>query len=284
MASQPATVPKSKPPGWLRKGLGLLVTFFPVLFVVALLLSYKEGYIWARLCFGYLNSIDGNEYVLHDILLLCIISANMTVVIGFVSYLRALFKGLVQYDGEDRKFFGKIGFVNMVVILVILFLCISYVWFVVASLFNRGGWFTFHHLVDVNRWMTPVVFFLFLLSDILTYWANAKSKTKDPTKNDKERVAEAKAAWDSIWYINLPVLIVSLFSIGLGWIGVSMRQLTGSIDQSLFERPFVAEQTLDMSMVHLFLSGLESGMIFSTIVYSQIVFIVIMNRKLEKPA
>lgn len=263
---------------WAGKGVSLFVTFLPVIFVVVLLHSYKQGYLWARKCFGYFNSIDGNEYVLNDILLVCIISANMTVVIGFVNYLRGLFKGLVQYDGEDRKFYGKLGFVNMIVILLILLLCTSYVWFVLASLFNRGGWFTFDRLVAVNQFMTPVVFGLFLVSDLLTYWANAKAEQKDPLKKETVRLAEAKAALDSIVFINLPVLLVSLFSIILGGMGVSMPQLTGGIDQSLFSRAFVAEQTLDMDMVHLFLSGLESGMIFSTIVYSQIVFVVITNR------
>lgn len=272
---------------WFKVFCNSLLVFLPLVGAVISVLRYGSG----SDLLVFFNRIEGNEYPINNILLSAIISGFLVIFIGLIFYFNGVYDDISNYTGQNNniKNLNKWCFYLLGSVLIIFVIYILFLWISTLQDISQGSkLFNLHNLIFFNKILSVTVFLIFFITDLLIKKSqefqlqeNTLALKNDPTDNvlikkiehNKNHIRLSK---DATWLINIPTLLLTV-SIILFIEQISQRtRFKNCIDQG-FHCVEIPNQLSD-KLFALFLNGLETGVIASGIIISQVIFIVLKTR------
>jgi len=251
---------------WFRLGV-----FLPLLAAMFLIVAY--GFGWNT--FALLNRVEGNTFVINDVLFLLIVASYGVVFIGLLFALLGTGDDLFAYKGVNASI-KKLDKASLVILIGVCFLLFIYLGMMCAALFGLKS-LGVETLILVNRWCSLLIFTLFLTTDWLSY--RSKKLQHEEICGDK-KAAEPKSELEfyelAILLIDVPALTLSALMIWLVWYVSENPVFKGVIDRDL--NFFISSDLLNLRLFSLFIHGIETGVIASIIIFSQAVYLVLRSR------
>lgn len=262
----------------------LLTTFFFTVFPIAacliLLTMYSSGKVPLEKWFTSFG-IKNNEYHIHNVLLSFIIVSYLLVFINLLIYLIETQRKAIDYNGSNNLF-KKINLGGQLVNLAVLI--------TIGIFILRVS--DYNDIIHFNRYISIGIFLAFALTDGLFWYQEfLERKTLEEQKLliDKKQITEetrklietekenAKIKINqcsnniafsrkSILLINLPALLILSFSLYL---------ITKIEDNEFFMCHLNGTVLCTIEHFNLFIDGLETGVIFTSIIITQIIFSVL---------
>jgi hypothetical protein len=265
-----------------------LVVFSPLVVATFFIISYNNS----PNVLAFLNRIDGNQFTINNTLLIYITAGFGVIFIGLIFYLFGLMDDVFSYCGGQRIVLRINKSCLIALVVVIVFLVVYGLYFIISSsgLISKGNKiFNLNNLVLFNKYLTFIIFVIFCVVDILIKWSHnlqlkehnnaltngsSDPKLKQKIESNKNQIQLSK---DATWLINIPTLFLSLLTIVFTEKILALSIYTNFIDQSFKYPPEIPDYLKD-NFFHLFVNGVETGIIMSIIIFSQIVFLVIRIR------
>jgi hypothetical protein len=256
---------------WLKL---LLKYFAPLIFIVFILISASFYSEWIGI-FNNFNNIEGNEFVLNNLLLLFIGLSYFTVIYFLFFFGVSTLIAAIKYKGDNKTvqvFYG----ISILLLIIAFFIICGLVGIVLLQIYTKFTYWTFEDTIKNNHYITLIVFIIFFFLDLQLYFiSQIRSKTEtEPTKKQK-LLSEMNLSKESIWLIDIPMILISLFVIFL-----SHSISTNGIFNNLFDSRYsIQYQITDESpfkfVITSFTNGFETGMLIASIIFSQIIYTVL---------
>jgi len=267
------------------------LTFLPLLAVIKLLWTLIAGDNDSVLY--YFNRIQGNDFVLADVLFACMFASYVTILFGLAIYLSDVMRGLDEHRGSDRTI-SVLSRCAVIVLGVVALALILYVVFVLLACFSVDLYgplnLSFETFLRIDRWLSVGVFALFCAADLVLCYTQRRQRRqnlKELGSADQEELkrilktrirrnrALSEFSMCSVKLVNLPTLIVNCGMICLVEALERSDSLHWKVDGTLH---FLRIEHLETSHYLLFLDGLEAGVITATIIFSQLVYATLKYR------
>lgn len=246
-----------------------VIVFSPWLIAMAFIVAF--GFGWDTLS-GFKN-IEGNRFIINDVLFVLIMSSYGVVLIGLIFSLIEMINDLFEYkrhNGRIRKLDGW-GLAGLAAVFALLVVYVAMVLFALVGIAR----FSVEDLVSANRWLSLIIFGLFLGTDYLAFQSKRVQGEED--KDDAVRRQPLKEFYElAILLIDIPALTLSGLMIFLTWYMGSGTYFKGIIDRELHF--YVSTEPLSSDVFSLFIHGTEAGVIASIIIFSQVVYLVLKAR------
>jgi hypothetical protein len=288
---------------------GLLI-FAPLIVSTIAIIKYRtntEG--WFNTIVSRFSYIDGNYYLVNNVLLAYIIAAYLTILIGFIFYFNGLHNDIFHYSG-DNKFVVLLNKLSFYLLLFCVYTpLVVYILFLFVScsgyIFIGNKIFNLHNLVLANKYLSILVFGIFLMTDSFTWLSNLIQKEENQKllgskETDTEIIRridhnnnDIDLAKVATYLINIPVFVLTMASVFFTQYLEGAERFKGIVNQQLhyIEIPRSLEnlchigvqlggacsypKPLNGVLFDLFMNGLETGIITASIIISQFIFIVL---------
>jgi hypothetical protein len=267
-----------------------LVIFAPLIITAALLVRFNSGSSNRLLSF---NRIYQNNYIINDVLLAFIVASYAVVFIGLFLYFWEAVSDLFKHTG-DRSAIKACNAISLVLLFAVAITLVVYLAIMFVTCI--GGWseeihefFDIDFIVLLNKCLSFGIFFIFFIADLLAWtsqWLQQKdSKDKlQSSPGDNNATTSLAIASEQIevskhvtFLVNVPtVFLTGCMLLLTAYLG-SAGRFRGAVDPQLHFMEF--QQRVHPGIFHhLFLNGLETGVIVATIIYSQIVYLMIKTK------
>jgi hypothetical protein len=267
-----------------------LVIFAPLIITTTLLVRFNSGSSNLLLSF---NRIYQNNYIVNDVLLAFIVASYAVVFVGLCFYFWEAISDLFKHSGER----GAIKACNTISLALLFAVGITLIGYLAIMFITCiGGWseelhefFDIDFIVLLNKCLSFGIFFIFFIADILS-WVSQRLQQKDcndqlgnspDDTNAKDSLGIAseqiEISKNVTLLVNVPtVLLTGCILLLTAYLGGAGR-FRGAVDPQLHFMEF-QQRVRPGVFHHLFLNGLETGVIVATIIYSQIVYLVIKTK------
>jgi hypothetical protein len=272
---------------WLKTMGQLCLIFSPVALALIFVMRFESGSSRALLKF---NNISDNSFIINDVLFVFIFASYGVVFIGLALYIKDIIDDLSGYVGRGnvvrRLNTASVGLLFILAALLLVYL-------VVVSIACIWGieQLTVHRLILINKALSLAVFGTFLVADVLGW----RSKTEQEREFSKSTTAASstcnKPVNDQLAatkllkqfskevtvFVNVPTLLLNLSIVSFTLYLDNADHLRGMVNLQLHH--YVSPSVLLPEQVfYLFLNGVETGAIVCTIVFSQLVYLVIKTK------
>ena len=248
-------------------------------FVFLLMLAYFPAEL------TFIQNMPGSRYLTNAVLILFILVGYTIVLLGLVLYLSTIYEIAFEYKGAN-KITTRASFTAMWLAVAAIILVFIFVSFIIANFIGVAN-IQFRYIVEINKVITLACFLLFTVIDLLI----VKSKTLElselqniegPIAADIRRKQYMKGenvisfSWSSTLLINFPIIaMTSLVWWLIHFISAHPASFEAIHDSTLGLYVPVSTKRVDW---FLFLDGIETGMIASSVMVSQIIFLILKIR------
>jgi hypothetical protein len=266
-----------------------IVIFAPLVIAVVWLVRFNNGSSGALLSF---NQIHGNTYIVSDVLLAFIVASYVIVFLGLCFYFWGVINDLNKYAGDS----SWIKFLNAfsLILLLTVFVALSFYLFAMYAICK--GWVSqnVHETLNIeiivwlNKLLSFGIFSIFLLADLLVFISHTlqqKEITKllDSSPNDIHLQSSKAQNSDQIhlsksatFLVNIPTVFLTGSMLILTSYLSNADRFRGAVDHHLHFMEI--QHVVKPEIFQLFLNGFEAGVIVCTIIYSQIVYVIIRTK------
>ena len=246
-----------------------VVVFSPWMIAMALIIAC--GFGWDTL--SAFKNIEGNRFIINDVLFVLIMSSYGVVLIGLILSLIEMRDDLFEYKRNNRSISRLDGW-GIVGLFIVLGLLVGSVAMVLLALFGIAR-LSVEYVVSANRWLSLIIFGLFLGTDYLAF--QSKRVQEAEAQEDAVRRQPLSEFYElAILLIDIPALSLSGLMIFLTWYMGNGTYFKGIIDRELHD--YVSSEPLSSDVFSLFVHGTEAGVIASIIIFSQVVYLVLKAR------
>lgn len=224
------------------------------------------------------KNIEGNRFIINDVLFVLIMSSYGVVLVGLVFSLLETRDDLFEYKSSNPhiKTLDSWGGVGLACVLILLAV---YVTAIVLALLGIAR-FSVEALVSTNRWLSLIIFGLFSGTDYLALQSKRLQEAEEQGKKKDSHLGQVRSLKEfyelAILLIDVPAFTMSGLMIFLAWYMGSGSYFKGVIDRELHF--YISTEPLSSDVFSLFVHGTEAGVISSIIIFSQIIYLVLKTR------
>ena len=266
-----------------------IVIFAPLIIAVVWLVQFDRGTNRALLSF---NQIHQNIFVVNDVLLAFIVASYGVVFLGLCFYFWGAVGDLNKYTGSSNT----VKLLNALCLILLFAVFATLILYLFIMLATCSGWWSesiheklnIETIVVTNKYLSLGIFLVFLIADLFAWKSQALQQKENHKKlNDaphdthlKHSIAQTsdqiQLSRNATFLVNIPTVLLTASMVILSSYVSKAARFRGSVDHHLHYlevKNFVGEETFG-----LFLNGLEAGVIVCTIIYSQIIYVIIRTR------
>lgn len=216
--------------------------------------------------FDYFN--DLSKYNINSVFILFVYIALIPVLVNIVYYLNDSFELVFKYIGNNKaiKRLNKFSFFSILLIAIV-----TAIFILLISI----KYLSFHQIVEYNRYVSLAIFLTFLVIDILT-WKSELIEKKENNGDSEHFDINISFSKESTFLINLPTLLIISLSLIFTYQLEHIEFYKNIIDRSSFL--FDIQILVDKEIIELFINGIETGILMTSIVFSQIIFFFIKTK------
>lgn len=250
-----------------------LLTFSPIIAGVLFIYLYGSS----NSSVDWFSTIQGNDYSINVVLLVFILVSYMVLLITFILYLKGIFLEVFLYKGNSR-FFKVYNSIALVLNILILIAIVGYIGFIfVCHWVVQSKGFTFHYIIRANTFLSGIIFSLFIIIDCLTVKSEkiklqeTQSSKAEFDKEEKQIRNNIRFSYASTVLINGPVISLIVLADVMAKLLIGNEGFKDFIDKTFYHMlrvPMLREETYN-----LFIIGMETGLVVSVLLFSQIVFL-----------
>lgn len=218
---------------------------------------------------------DNNTiYIINTVFIIFVFMSLIPVLVNMVFCLISSSEQINEYKGSHKS----IKNIHIISILLIVLLGGGISIFLAAliwSIYADQQVLKLNDIVWCNGRLSILIFFIFLVMDTLA-WRCGKIMDSEQKNSDKSFIIK-KSAQESILFVDLPtVLIVSLSVFFLSKLGDIDYFKSFLSSPHVFLKPVtVLLQSNQKEVIELFPNGIETGIIMTSIIYSQILYFIL---------
>lgn len=238
-------------------------------FLILVLPIFLGGYY---ILFKYetFNFHDLSSYHINSIFIIFVLIGLVPILINLGFYLLDTYELVFNYKGNNKKIkvINKISFFGIMILGVIISLFIY-------AIFQKN--LAFLTIVERNRWISLSIFGVFLIIDLFTWWSEIIEK-KEETDLTKKEIHDKNVSFSkhSTFLINIPTFSIILLSLFFVHKLETLNYYFQFTDNMNFLVDIHINEKKDI--IELFIIGIETGIIMTSIVFSQIIFYFIKTK------
>lgn len=257
-----------------RKWWKVMGHFFLLMFpIIAGLWIVLESPGWIS-SFTVFYEDNNTIYIINTVFIIFVFMSLIPVLVNMVFCLISSSEQINEYKGSHKS----IKNIHIISILLIVLLGGGISIFLAAliwSIYADQQVLKLNDIVWCNGRLSILIFFIFLVMDTLA-WRCGKIMDSEQKNSDKSFIIK-KSAQESILFVDLPtVLIVSLSVFFLSKLGDIDYFKSFLSSPHVFLKPVtVLLQSNQKEVIELFPNGIETGIIMTSIIYSQILYFIL---------
>lgn len=266
-----------------------LIIFAPLIVALWSLVRFNKGDSSLLLSF---NQIHNNIFIVNDVLLAFILASYAIVFLGLCFYFWAAVTDLNTDAGPNSTIKRLNAFSLILLALVLLTLTLYLLTMGVTCL----SWWSqdIHEALNIetivwlNKYLSLGIFSIFLIADLLA-WKSQKLQQKEYNKRlaltsdnvDLKHSLAKKSdqihfSKDVTFLVNIPTVLLTGSMVLLTSYLDKADRFKGAVDHHLHF--LEVRHAVQSETFQLFLNGLEAGVIVCTIIYSQIIYLILRTR------
>ena len=217
--------------------------------------------------FNYFN--DLSEYNINSVFIIFVYIALIPVLVNIVYYLNDSFDLVFKYNGNNKriKVLNKFSFFSILLIAII-----TAIFILLISI----KYLSFNQIIEFNRYVSLAIFLIFLIIDILTWKSELIEKSENNKDNSNQFDINITFSKESTFLINVPTLLIISLSLIFIHKLENIDFYKNMIDRNNFL--FDIQILVDKKIIDLFINGIETGILMTSIVFSQIIFFFIKTK------
>ncbi|MCX6318592.1 MAG: hypothetical protein NTW29_14965 [Bacteroidetes bacterium] len=238
-------------------------------FLILLLPLFLGGY-FILYKYEIFNFKDLSNYHINSVFIIFVLIGLVPVLLNLAFYLIDTFDLVFNYKGNNKKI-KRINFSSFIGICILGVIITIFLF----AIFTKQ--LTFIKIVEFNRWISLSIFAVFLVIDCLTWWSESIEKLEESDINKKElHNKNISFSKNSTFLINIPTFFIILLSL----LFVHKLELLNYYFQFTDTKNFVIDLQINekKDIIELFIVGIETGIIMTSIVFSQIIFYFIKTK------
>lgn len=259
--------------------------FLPLFMAVLWLVLFNNGND-SLLSF---NQIHDNVYIVNNVLLAFIVASYFVVFLGLCLYFVESIRDLNSYRGDSNtvKSLNTVSLISLAVALVALILYLAIIYITCSGSWSESTheYFDIETIVQLNKFLSLVIFSIFLVADLLAWKSQSLQKKENQRRVDAvpddrqlkhlmEHISnQIQFSRHATFLINVPTLLLTASMVVLTSYISGGRRFWGKVDHHLHFME--VKDAVEHQIFVLFLNGLEAGVIVSTIIYSQLIYMII---------
>jgi hypothetical protein len=243
----------------------------------------------SEVLYGF-NNIRGNDYIVNDVVFVLIFASYLNVLVGLAFYASEVVDDLSSLRSNIPKI-EWIGRLVLFFLFTVGFALTAYACVTVMAYFGFSRDIGLSTYLNVDKVLSLVVFFLFFITDSLFY-ISQKLQIENLSNDIKARDVGGTVDGDtelrleknrarkrfshlSIWLVDIPMISVTGVMITLTYCLAQCDQFHLKVENALHNYPL---GRVPDDVFGLFLNGVSVGIIASTMMFSQIVYVMLTHQ------
>lgn len=257
-----------------RKWWKIIGNFFLLIFPIILgLWIVLESPDWIS-SFTIFYEDNNTIYIINTVFILFVFMSLLPVLVNIFFYLLDSSDQIDLYKGTNGNIKKYHNF-SMCLIVLIVFIISAFLVLLIVSAYSNLQLMKLTAVVSINSILSIAIFVAFSVMDVLS-WKSGIIMGKEKT-NRKMVFIIKRSAMESLLFIDVPALLIVLSS-------VFFLSELGDIDyfKSFLSNPRVFLKSVTVllqnnqrEVIELFPNGIETGVIMTSIIYSQILYFIL---------